>query len=92
MLEYEQGYFKALMDLGNFCDIYSEDLKTLRAKKYVVLLGLIKYLVENEQERELFAKYGGNVGVKISNVKKSKDVKILSVFDRFNHVSEVHNK
>ena len=65
--DYSGGYFKALLDISNFCSMHSEHLKSLRNKKYTVLLSLIKRLAENHDERSLFSEYGGHVKIYITD-------------------------
>ena len=80
MFEYERGYFKALLDIINFTEEHSEDLKSMRQRKFTFLTNLIRHLLTNRDKMDLFIKYGGCVGVKSSN---NKDCKIVNVFDKF---------
>ena len=80
MFEYEQGYFKALLDIIDFTNQYSINLKSMKQRKFTLLINLIKYLSTNRDKRDLFMKYGGSVGVKVSD---DKDCKIVNVFDKF---------
>lgn len=80
MFEYEKGYFKALLDIINFTNEYSQVIKDLKQRKYTLIVNLIKYLAENRDKMDLFVKFGGSVGVKFSD---DKDCKIVNVFDKF---------
>lgn len=61
--EYDNGYFKALLDILEFVTIHSEIINhDYRGnKKYTLLINLIKYLAKNTEKREIFKKYGGCV-------------------------------
>jgi hypothetical protein len=76
LFEYEQGYFKALLDMSNFVDGHSVMINYQRQRKYRLLVNLIGYLLKNRDERELFMRYGGEVEVRINH---EKDCKILEV-------------
>lgn len=67
-MTYEKGYFKALLDILEFTNIYSAALKRYKSKKYDVLLNLIKYLAENTNKRDLFMRYGGNIEVIVKDM------------------------
>ncbi|HZK60720.1 MAG TPA: hypothetical protein VFC41_01500, partial [Anaerovoracaceae bacterium] len=61
MFEYERGYLKALLDIIDFTEEHSEDLKSMRQRKFTFLTNLIRHLLTNRDKMDLFIKYGGNV-------------------------------
>jgi hypothetical protein len=73
---YEQGYFKALLDIYNYTETYGESIKNLKQRKYKFLVNLINYLLKNRAARDLFARCDGNVSVKVSH---EKDCEILFI-------------
>ncbi len=82
MLEYEKGYFKALLDLSNYIDEHSESIKSLKQCKFTFIYNLIKYLLDSFERRELFRRYGGDVIVKINHDKDCKIVSIAEIYSK----------
>ncbi len=78
--EYDNGYFKALLDILEFVNSHSEIINhDYRGnKKYTLLINLIKYLAKNPEKRELFKKYGGYVELIVN------DIEIIDLKERKN--------
>jgi len=71
---YEQGYFKAILDVISFAEMHSESLKKIKNKKYDLLLNLLRHLAKNKSDMQKFMEYGGDVEIWYSN-----DYKILKI-------------
>lgn len=74
------GYFKALLDIANYTDDHSLQLKYIKQRKFAFLVNLIKYLLKNREALDLFVKYGGDVEVFHTDAKACE---ITSVQDRY---------
>jgi len=81
MFEYRQGYFKALLDLKNYTDSNSVDLKRMKFKKFDFIVSLIKKLLTNDTAMDLFIKYGGEVEI-IYNPETKQVIRIRDRFDK----------
>jgi hypothetical protein len=81
MFEYRQGYFKALLDLKNYTDSNSVDLKQMKFKKFDFIVSLIKRLLISGGEFDLFIKYGGEVEI-IYNPETKQVIRIRDRFDK----------
>jgi len=88
MFEYRQGYFKALLDLKNYTDSNSIDLKRMKFKKFDFIVSLIKKLLTNGAEMDLFIKYGGEV----ETVYNPETKQVIRIKDKFNKESEGINE
>ena len=84
MFEYRQGYFKALLDLNNYTDSNSVDLKRMKLKKFDFIVSLIKRLLISGGEFDLFIKYGGEVEI----IYNPETKQVIRIRDRFDKESE----
>jgi hypothetical protein len=88
MFEYRQGYFKALLDLNNYTDSNSVDLKRMKLKKFDFIVSLIKKLLTNGIEMDLFIKYGGEV----ETIYNPETKQVVKIKDKFNKEGEGINE